>query len=121
VAIKRKLGLSIQLETRDTDVLLLKLKNPNAPGLVTTKDASDYPIINLVWQTSGFLGKPVIDQSGLTGRYNLSVQWPPYNPHDPLYHEKGIAAYKQALLDQLGLELVPSREPIEMLVVEKAN
>jgi len=30
-------------------------------------------------------------------------------------------ALKQALLDQLGLELVPSRQPIEMLVVEKAK
>jgi hypothetical protein len=28
---------------------------------------------------------------------------------------------KQVVLDQLGLELVPSREPIEMLVVEKAK
>ena len=27
----------------------------------------------------------------------------------------------KALLDQLGLELVPSREPIEMLVVEKVK
>jgi hypothetical protein len=28
---------------------------------------------------------------------------------------------KQAVLDQLGLDLVPSREPTEMLVVEKAK
>ena len=28
---------------------------------------------------------------------------------------------KHAVLDQLGLDLVPSREPIELLVVEKAN
>jgi hypothetical protein len=28
---------------------------------------------------------------------------------------------KQAVLDQLGLELVPSYEPIEMLVVEKVK
>ena len=28
---------------------------------------------------------------------------------------------KQALHDQLGLDLVPSREPIEMLVVRKAK
>jgi hypothetical protein len=27
----------------------------------------------------------------------------------------------KTLLDQLGLELVPSREPIEMLVVEKVK
>jgi hypothetical protein len=28
---------------------------------------------------------------------------------------------KQTLLDQLGLALVPTNMPIEMLVVEKAN
>ena len=28
-------------------------------------------------------------------------------------------AFKQAVLDQLGLDLAPSREPVEMLVVEK--
>jgi len=28
---------------------------------------------------------------------------------------------QQALLEQLGLELVPSREPIEMLMVEKVK
>jgi hypothetical protein len=28
---------------------------------------------------------------------------------------------KRVVLDQLGLELMPSREPIEMLVVEKAK
>jgi uncharacterized protein (TIGR03435 family) len=28
---------------------------------------------------------------------------------------------KQALLDQLGLELEPSSEPVEMLVVERAK
>ena len=32
-----------------------------------------------------------------------------------------LEALKEALLDQLGLELVPSREPIEMLVVEKVK
>jgi uncharacterized protein (TIGR03435 family) len=28
---------------------------------------------------------------------------------------------KKAMLDQLGLELVPSHEPVEMLVVEKVQ
>jgi uncharacterized protein (TIGR03435 family) len=39
------------------------------------------------------------------------VKWPRRDP----------AGLKQALLDQLGLELVPTNMPIEMLVVEKAK
>ncbi len=34
---------------------------------------------------------------------------------------RAVEALKQAVLDTLGLELVPSREPVEMLVVEKAK
>ena len=32
-----------------------------------------------------------------------------------------IEDFRPALLNQLGLELVPSREPVEMLVVEKVK
>jgi hypothetical protein len=32
-----------------------------------------------------------------------------------------LKAVKQAMLDQPGLEPVPGREPVGMLVVEKAN
>ena len=34
---------------------------------------------------------------------------------------RNVDGLKQALIDQLGLELVPGREPVEMLVVEKAR
>jgi uncharacterized protein (TIGR03435 family) len=61
------------------------------------------------------LGKPVIDQTGLNGRYDIRLQWqsPP--------SESDNEHFQQALLDQLGLELVPSRQPIAMLVVEKTK
>jgi hypothetical protein len=32
-----------------------------------------------------------------------------------------LKAVNQAMLDQPGLELVPGRKPVEMLVVQKAN
>jgi uncharacterized protein (TIGR03435 family) len=35
--------------------------------------------------------------------------------------ESAKEALKQAVLDQLGLELVPTNMPIEMLVVEKVK
>jgi hypothetical protein len=35
--------------------------------------------------------------------------------------EAGREAYRQALLDQLGLTLVPTNMPVEMLVVKQAQ
>jgi RNA polymerase sigma factor (sigma-70 family) len=113
--LKQQFNLAIKLETRETDVFLLKVKDPNAPGLKNNNGSKAHPLISLVWGASGFFGKPVIDQTGLKGSYEFSPQLP----------RRGLEAarelYKQALLDQLGLELVPSREPIEMLIVEKVK
>ena len=58
---------------------------------------------------------PIIDQTGLTGRYDVKLKW-----HESNSGHTEPEDMKQALIDQLGLELVPGREPIEMLVIEKA-
>jgi RNA polymerase sigma factor (sigma-70 family) len=112
--IKKQFGWTAKREIRETDVLLLAVKNPNAPGL-KSNSANKYPMHNYVRMMDGFFGKPVLDRTGLTGNYEFSPKLPRYGL------EAGREAYKQALLDQLGLELVPSREPIEMLVVERVK
>jgi|SRR5581483_4819617 uncharacterized protein (TIGR03435 family) len=61
----------------------------------------------------GVLKIPVIGQTGLTQNFDINPQW---NRNEPQHH-----GLKQALLDQPGLELVPTNMPIEMLVVEKAS
>ena len=60
--------------------------------------------------------KPVIDETGLAGHYHIDLTWNEQDDADPNHH-----ALKKALLDQLGLELVPDHQTIEMLVVEKAK
>ena len=64
---------------------------------------------------------PVVDQTGLTGHYDYDIKW-----DDELkWGDAGQWYYattnglKQAFLDQLGLELVPGRAPVEFLVVAK--
>jgi uncharacterized protein (TIGR03435 family) len=64
----------------------------------------------------GCFGTPVIDQTGLTQHFHIDFKWNERSGDDPDHD-----ALKQALLDQLGLELVPSNMPIEMLVVEKVK
>jgi uncharacterized protein (TIGR03435 family) len=129
--IEKQLGLVAKHETRETDVLLLTAKNPHAPGLKRAASARnsttlvDHPgkltcvnqrMSGMAYLLEYYFRIPVIDRTGIKGRFDMTLQW--HEP-DPMHHDP--EAVKQALLDQLGLELVPSRESINMLVVEKAQ
>jgi uncharacterized protein (TIGR03435 family) len=61
------------------------------------------------------LGKPVINETELTQKYTGSLKW--NHQSDPAAE---LAEIQSALSSQFGLALTPSREPVEMLVVEKA-
>ncbi len=125
-AIHRQFGFAARRETRETDVLLLKVKDPGLLALHTSKPGSkmgfkhdeglwalsNFPISDVADYLEGTFDKPVIVQPGLSGNYDITFQW------------EDAQGKKQALTDELaqaGLELVPSRESIEMLVVEKAR
>jgi uncharacterized protein (TIGR03435 family) len=56
-----------------------------------------------------------LNQTRLDKFYDIQINW------RPRAGESDQDAFKRALLEQLGLELVPGREPVEMLVVEKAK
>jgi hypothetical protein len=133
--LKRKLGFVGHREMRDVDVLVLKVRRSNAPGLKPPTDGRNdgcsrgrYHCDNapLYSDSAHFPGitrfleeyfeMPVIDQTGLTQNYHIDLKWNERWGQDPNHD-----ALKQALFDQLGLELVPGREPIEMLVMEKVN
>jgi uncharacterized protein (TIGR03435 family) len=125
-AIKRQFGFAARSETTETNVLLLKIKDPGLLALHTSKRGSkmdfkhdenlwawsSFPISYVADYLEGAFEKPVIVQPGLSGNYDITFQW------------EDAQGKKQALTDELaqaGLELVPSREPIEMLVVEKVK
>ena len=61
--------------------------------------------------------RPVIDQTGLTNFFDMSLEW----KRQRISEEWNNASLKKALYDQLGLELVPTNMPIEMLVVERVK
>jgi uncharacterized protein (TIGR03435 family) len=136
--IKAKFGLKGRHEMRETDVLESKMKRPNATGL---KPNSTYeqnssstagigslhrvngPMSYLAFDLEHCLQIPVIDRTGLAGRFDYDVKWDDELKWDDTgrSHFSNLDGLKQALLDQLGLELVPARETLDMLVVEKAN
>jgi len=132
--VKRKFGVVAKTETRPAEVLLLKVKLTNAPGLKLNTGgawpkqgsgieplASGFsrgfndPIIGIVADIENRANVPVIDGTGLTNRFDFDLN---YTDSDLKTHDWGKV---DQALDPLGLELVATNMPIEMLVVEKAN
>ena len=128
--LKSKLGFVGRLETRDVEVLALKVRTPNAAGLkppiIGGPDGSlwrkgnyrcdNQNLSSLAAALESYLKSTVMDQTGLAGNYHIELKWKEQSDGDPK-HE----ALMNALQDQLGLELVPDHQNIEMLVVEKAK
>lgn len=129
--IKKKFGFLAHRETRERDVLLLRVKNPNAAGLQKTVHDSlegtaiqssveglnsrNIPMYGLAANLEEQLGMPVRDETGITNRLAIDLRW------KKLPGETTADTTKRVLLDQLGFELVPSRERIEILIVEKTG
>ncbi len=123
---ERKLGVVGKRETRNEDVLLLTVKNLNAPGLKpgqpnggrrsrTLPDGEEsfvnYQMSDLAVDLQRTLNVPVVDGTGLAGYFDFTIKWDPKDPD----------GLKQSFLDQLGLALVHTNMPIDVLVVERAE
>jgi uncharacterized protein (TIGR03435 family) len=130
--LKTKFGLIAHRENRETDALLLRLADPKTWERHINQTKNQYsktraaieratgPLLKSTideWipGLEEDMGKPVVNQTGLTEHYDLYYEW---NAASGEAEKENI---RQALLDQLGLELVPTNMPIEMLVVEKAK
>jgi uncharacterized protein (TIGR03435 family) len=74
------------------------------------------PLSNLAYFLEVYFEIPVIDRTGLNGTFDINLTWPGKD-----WEKRDREALKRALIEQLGLELAPSREPVEMLIVEKAK
>jgi uncharacterized protein (TIGR03435 family) len=131
-AIEQRFGFTARPETRETDVLMLKVKDPGLLAAHASKPESqrqfkpgkgslafvNSPISFEARELEGLYLQPIFDrpvivvEPGLTGNYDLTFQWKDEN------------GKKQAFTDELaraGLELVPTNMPVELLVVEKGK
>jgi len=98
--------------------------NMSAPGIARYKYVrrSMPEFAGELW---GMLKKNVIDQTGLTGRYDFYLEVgrdlpaaPPAAAGNPPTSEPTGPSIPEALQSQLGLKLVDARGPIEMLVID---
>jgi len=127
-ALAKQFGIVSHQETLETNVLFLQVVSPDAPGLQHASPGSpsserwslggrqlNYQLINhpIDYLVTNFaemeFGLPVMDRTALTGAYDMQLHW----------ERENLESLKQALKDQLGLELVPGTAPVEMLVLER--
>jgi uncharacterized protein (TIGR03435 family) len=134
----RKLGPSLKTSTADCDALRAKLPAnplpppPNAPLIVCgirnlpgRTFAMGIPIDRLATTLAEAVGRPVIDQTQLTGNFDLDVLFTPdpIPPRDALPPDSkpidpnGPSIFA-ALREQLGLILKSRTRPVETLVID---
>jgi uncharacterized protein (TIGR03435 family) len=128
-AVETTFDLQGKRETRDMEVFILSVAKPNSEKLTPTVSTGgsssrsgpgtlqgvNQPIGSLAWSLEGQLGKPVLDETGLTNHYDFELKWT-----DSAQENTKPDPLAQALREQLGLELKPARRPVEVLIVEKA-
>ena len=122
----QRFGLKIHRETRQLPIYVMKVTTPGKLKLSDPKMRGHgtfsndkfsmvaMPISNLVNNLGNIVGRMVIDQTGLTGTYDLTLEWAPQgsDASDP---RPSIFA---ALEEQLGLKLVPAKGPVEVIVID---
>ena len=124
--IKREFGLTAHLETRKANVLLLTVEHAGAPGLTPADNSSWEEWRARHPQSTGIhyhnitaatfanlierlVPQPVVDGTGLAGKYDFVTD------------SFGSEELQRVFLDQLGLKLIPTNMPVEMLVVEQTK
>jgi uncharacterized protein (TIGR03435 family) len=141
-----RFGLKFHHETRDLSAFLLtvgkggatlKEAQPNGPlhgiGMQTAKDGQvmlvrNAPIAAFTsFLQSMVLDRPVVDQTGLRGRYDFTVTFTPddsqFHGHPPAAPEmaQGVEAAPnlfEAMQQQLGLRLTAERTMVDVLAID---
>jgi bla regulator protein BlaR1 len=99
---------------------------PDAPGHAGARNVTMEAIANTF--SSRFFGvdRPILDKTGLTGKYDLVIDFvPQVNGPQPLGGDSQPDAsgptFLEALKEQLGLRLEPQTGPVAVLVVDHAE
>jgi uncharacterized protein (TIGR03435 family) len=137
--LRDRFGLQAHRETRQQSAYVLKIGKDGSKLKADETGATNIringnsiglergEISRLAQLLSSALGKPVVDRTGLTGRYDVSLQW-----SDAPVADGGVIGLDahaasdpnresifSAIQNQSGLQLVSERAPVEMIVIDK--
>lgn len=95
---------------------------PKAVGIAAAEGARNVSLTQIAkaFSVPGLtsLDRPVIDGTGLTGKYDFFIEWNPTpGPNASLETQTG-PTFLEALKDQLGLKVVPSTSLMDTVVID---
>jgi len=95
---------------------------PHGAVLVAARDVTMQQIAAFV-ASLGILTRPVVDQTGLGGRFDFTLEFTPERkgpspPQDVPPDDFQVTTIQEALQEQLGLKLKAAKAPLETLVVD---
>lgn len=96
----------------------------NCQVVLTVRNASIADVAKGMQEA--FMDKPVVDQTGLHDRYDFDLKWTPdetqsYCPVDPAHSRddpKAPPGLYTAIQEQIGLKLVPTKAPVQVMVID---
>jgi uncharacterized protein (TIGR03435 family) len=102
---------------------LQALRMVSGPSIVTSTRAA-WTMEQLARSLDGDVGRPVIDRTGLTGTFDIELRYVIEVPPSPFFALPQSAqppdgvSLRDALKEQLGLDLRSDRGPVELLVID---
>jgi uncharacterized protein (TIGR03435 family) len=121
-------GLTVKRETRDVDVLVLKTNATSLEALSRSVNpggkysaycneaaATNQPLSSLAEELEISSKRLVFDETGLTNDYDFDIKWKQKD-----YAHPNIAGMTGAVRT-LGLNLVPEKKSLEVVVVSQTN
>lgn len=139
---KDKQELSVYIITVASGGLKIKesTAGPNdLPGFGFRGRLGDLTVRNMTmtnfatWMQSGVMDKPVVDQTGLKGRYDFNLKWTPDDSQFAQFRSAGInvppptddpnapPSLYTAIQEQVGLKMSPGKAPDDVIVIDHAE
>lgn len=88
--------------------------------------AARAPLSYLVEALSFVVGRPVVDKTGLDGKYDYKLEWTPdetqvRSDESAPQAEGNVPSLASAIQEQMGLRLQSQKAPVEIIVIDRAE
>jgi uncharacterized protein (TIGR03435 family) len=90
----------------------------SSQGYRSTMHYNDLTVSDFAERIAGFLGGPIVNETGLNGKYDILLYWVRENGAPP--EEEGGPTLASSF-QQLGLKLEPNKMNVSVLVVDHAD